>query len=70
MTTLSVPISGYILHIHAGRRDVVATAPDNGSRGRGDRSRPPRCGAVFLGKALQLYMPSLDPGVNGYLVGQ
>ena len=29
-----------------------------------------QCDAVSLGKALHLYVYSLDSGVNGYLVGQ
>ena len=33
------------------------------------RSWLPWCGTVSLGKALHLYVHSLDPGVNGYLVG-
>ena len=45
-------------------------ACDFGLKGLGYGSRLPRCGAVSLGKTLHLYVHSLDPGVNGYLVGQ
>ena len=55
---------------HAGRRGAVATAREFGSRGLGYGSRLPRCGAMSLGKALPLYVHSLDASVNGYLLGQ
>ena len=71
VTTLSVPIHlKYILHIHAGRQGAVTMACDFGLKGLGYGSQLPRFDAVSLGKTLHLYVHSLDPGVNGYLVGQ
>ena len=51
-----------------GRRGVVVRAVDFGLRD--PDSLLSWCGAVLLGKALHLHVHSLDPGVNGYLVGQ
>ena len=48
----------------------MTVACDFGLRGLGYRSRLPRCGCVSLGKTLHLHVHSLDPGVNGYLIGQ
>ena len=62
MTTLSVSIFEYTLHIDAAPRDAVATAHHLDQEVSG--------GAGSLGKALRLYVHSLDPRVNGYLVRQ
>ena len=73
VTTRSVPTSKLytvILHIHAGCRESVTVACDLGLRGLGYRSRLPWFGAVSLGKTLHLQVHSVNPGVNGYLVGQ
>ena len=43
---------------------------DFGLRGFGYGSWLLRCGAVSWGKALHLYVHSIDPGVIGYLAGQ
>ena len=45
-------------------------ACDLGLRGLGYRSGQWRCGIVLLGKTLHLHVHSLNPGVNGHLVGQ
>ena len=62
----NVPISEYT---HAGRRGTMGTACHFGLRGLGYVSQLLQCGTVF-GQALHLHVHSLDPGVNGYLVGQ
>ena len=54
----------------AGCNGAVIMACDFGLRGLGYGSRLSRRGAESLGKTLHLYVHSLDPGVNGYLVGQ
>ena len=61
--------SKYFTYIHAGGGGAVDVAGDFGSRGLGYASRLPRRGTVSLGKALHLYVHSLSPGVNEYLVG-
>ena len=71
VTTLSVPTCKICtLHIHAERHGALTMAFDLRLRALGYGSRLPRFGAVSLGKTLYLYVGSVDPGVNGCLVGQ
>ena len=71
VTTPSVPVSEHILRVHAGHYGAVATVHKFGLRGLGYGSRLLWRGAVSLGKALHLYVHSLNLGVNGYqLAGQ
>ena len=71
VTTLSVPAHlNYIFHICAGRHGAVTMACDIGLKGLGYGSQLLWFGAVPLGKTLHLYVHSLNPGVNGYPVGQ
>ena len=60
----------YSIIIYAGRHGSVTMACDLGLRCLGYGCRLPRFGTVSLGKILHLYVHSLDPGVNGYLIGQ
>ena len=70
VTTLNVPTSEmYTPYIHAGCHGVV-TGLWLKMRGLGYRSWLPQFGAVSLSKTLHLGVHSLNPGVNGYLVGQ
>ena len=66
--SLSVPTATF--HIHTGHCGTMAMAHHFRSRGFRCRSQLLQCGAVPLGKAPYLHVHSLDPRVNGYLVGQ
>ena len=71
VTTLSVPIHlKHILHIRAGHHGTVTMACEFELKGLGSGFRLPQFGGVSLGKTLHLYVHCLEPGVNGYLVGQ
>ena len=68
--SVSLHPSIYVLHMHAGHHGAVTMACDFRRRGLQYRSCLPWCGTVSLGKTLHLYVNSVDPGVNGYLIGQ